>query len=106
MDNDFIIYSAADIVAAYANKAEALERTSAYNRALCLWLSNNQLWALPAKWDCFCDWGDFSFRKSDLTPLGFELVRLCHDKWLTKIDKTGKVDMAIWDKALKTAAQQ
>lgn len=103
INDDFEIYSAAEIISAYPDKVEAFVRAKAYNQELNSFLVRNQLWKSPEKWAGFSDWGNFSFRKSDLTPIGFELMRQCHDKWLAKIDRSGKIDMGMWEKALRQA---
>ncbi len=97
---DFEIYSAAEIIAAYPDFDETRQRTRRYNEKLHSFLLSNGLYLTPSRWEGFANWDTFSFRKSDLTDEGFELVRQCHDKWLSKIDRSGKIDMDMWAKAL------
>ncbi|MCL4723313.1 MAG: hypothetical protein KJZ90_03485 [Rhodocyclaceae bacterium] len=102
-NDDFEIYSSAVIINAYQDRAVGLIETRKHDELLNSFLVRNRLWKSPEKWAGFSDWGNFSFRKSDLTPIGFELMRQCHDKWLAKIDRSGKIDMGMWEKALRQA---
>lgn len=99
---DFVIYDNARILRRERpeHMARMQEKTRQFNSALLQFFRESGLLANQSSWDGFFDWDNFSFRKSDLTAEGFELVRQCHDKWLGKIDRSGKVDMAMWEKAL------
>lgn len=101
MTDDFVLYSAKWIIEADPDKAEALARTRKYNEHLLKFLLGNDLIRSPEKWVDFDDWASFEIVKGDLTGRGFALFKACHDKWLSKIDRSGKVDMTIWERALK-----
>jgi hypothetical protein len=48
------------------------------------------------------DWRQFELRYSDLTEEGYEVIRLCHDKWLKSLDKGKDVKaIHIWEKGLE-----
>ena len=100
--DDFVIYDNARILAREQpeHRARMEDKTRQFNSALLQFFREAELLTAPSRWDVFTDWANFSFRKSDLTEDGFELVRQCHDKWLAKTDRTGKVDMVMWEKAL------
>lgn len=100
--NDFVIYDNAEIIGCEQQeyRESKKEKTREFNSALLRFLLGNHLLSTPSRWEGFADWDTFSFRKSDLTDEGFELVRQCHDKWLSKIDRSGKIDMDMWAKAL------
>ncbi len=100
INSDFEIYSASVIIGAYPDRNEALARTRKYNQELNEFFIQHGLWRDCSRWTRFTDWPSFTFRRSDLTPIGFILVQQCHDRWLSKIDRTGKIDMSIWAKAL------
>lgn len=103
MKTNFVIYDVRWILEVDPDREQAVERTTTYNHALVEFLHGNGLFTSPDKWENFDDWSNFTFSVSDLTEDGFELVKRCHDKWLSAIDRGKKdlSDMRLWQRELE-----
>ena len=84
-------------------KARALERFQTRWRSLHKFLREEGLFSNSEMNNDVQDWSSFCIKSSDLTELGFDLFKRCHNKWIKSSDRGRALDnIDIWIKELRT----